>query len=64
MKEINPKDPENMAGYIESLPADLASAWQQGLEKPLASYPPVQKIIISGMGGSAIGGDQIGRAHV
>ena len=57
MKDTNPKDPENMAGYIESLPADLASAWQQGLEKPLASYPPIQKIIISGMGGSAIGGD-------
>jgi len=57
MKEINPKDPENMAGYIESLPGDLLNAWQQGLEKPLLVYPKIQKILISGMGGSAIGGD-------
>lgn len=57
MKETNPNDPENMAAYIASLPGDLANAWQQGLEKPLAAYPKIQKILISGMGGSAIGGD-------
>ena len=57
MREINPNDPENMAGYIASLPADLSAAWRQGLEKPLANYPKIQKILISGMGGSAIGGD-------
>ena len=57
MKEINAKDPENMAGYIESLPKDLAIAWQQGLEKPLPEFGDIKKILISGMGGSAIGGD-------
>ena len=57
MKEINPNDPENMAGYIESLPKDLATAWQQGLEKPLLNLTNIQRILISGMGGSAIGGD-------
>ncbi len=57
MKDINPNDPENMAGYIASLPADLFNAWQQGLEKPLPTYPKIQRILISGMGGSAIGGD-------
>ncbi len=57
MNEINPKDPENMAAYIESLPRDLSTAWLQGLEKPLPNYPKIQKILISGMGGSAIGGD-------
>ncbi len=57
MKETNLNDPENMAGYIASLPADLSNAWQQGLEKPLNTYPKIQKILISGMGGSAISGD-------
>jgi glucose/mannose-6-phosphate isomerase len=57
MKETNPKDPENMAGYIESLPTDLSTARQQGLEADLPNYPKIQKILISGMGGSAIGGD-------
>ncbi|MEL7625884.1 MAG: bifunctional phosphoglucose/phosphomannose isomerase [Anaerolineaceae bacterium] len=57
MSENNPLDPENMAGYIESLPTDLNNAWHQGLEKPLPSYPQIRKILISGMGGSAIGGD-------
>ncbi|MDD2521428.1 MAG: bifunctional phosphoglucose/phosphomannose isomerase [Anaerolineaceae bacterium] len=60
MKEINPQDPENMAGYIEALPTDLTNAWQQGLKKPLPEFPRIQKILISGMGGSAIGGDLFG----
>lgn len=57
MKETNPQDPENMAGYIESLPEDLSTAWLQGLEKPLPNFPKIEKVLISGMGGSAIGGD-------
>ena len=57
MKETNPQDPENMAGYIESLPDDLFTAWLQGLEEPLPNFPKIEKVLISGMGGSAIGGD-------
>lgn len=57
MNPINPLDPENMAGYITALPADLSNAWQQGLGKELPTLPKIEKILISGMGGSAIGGD-------
>ena len=60
MNEINPKDPENMAGYIKSLPRDLESAWKLGSEAPLPTFPKIEKILISGMGGSAIGGNLFG----
>ncbi|NLC29565.1 MAG: bifunctional phosphoglucose/phosphomannose isomerase [Chloroflexi bacterium] len=57
MNKINPLDTENMAGFIATLPNDLSNAWQQGKQKELTAFPKIQKILISGMGGSAIGGD-------
>jgi len=56
-KEINPLDPENMLGYIDALDADLEKAWQLGSSLPLPELSGVEKIVIAGMGGSAIGGD-------
>ena len=50
-------DPENMAAYIQALPQDLAKAWQLGLQLELPEMPKIERIIICGMGGSAIGGD-------
>ncbi len=57
---FNEKDPKNMAGYIHALPDDLENAWRQGLEFDLPRFPAINKIVISGMGGSAIGGDLFG----
>jgi len=50
-------DPENMLGYLDALPEDLEKAWQLGKELPLPTYPQIERVVIAGMGGSAIGGD-------
>ncbi len=54
---FNNPDPSNMLGYIDALPDDLAKAWQLGHQLPLPEFPPIDRVIIAGMGGSAIGGD-------
>lgn len=54
------KDPENMLAAIAALPSNLKNAWELGLSLPLPDFPKINKIIISGMGGSAIGGDLFG----
>ncbi len=50
-------DPQNMLGEIDGLPDQLASAFKLGNSLPLPEMPALQHIIISGMGGSAIGAD-------
>ena len=59
-EKINPNDPENMAEFIRVLPDDLKNAWQQGKQFDLPAFPAINSIVISGMGGSAIGGDMFG----
>lgn len=54
---MNHLDPENMIGYIDSLPEDLEKAWLLGHNLPFPQFGELERIIISGMGGSAIGGD-------
>ena len=56
-RKDNPQDPENMLGYIDSLAEDLEKAWQLGSSLPLPEFSGVERIVIAGMGGSAIGGD-------
>lgn len=50
-------DPQNMLTEIENLPAQLKTAWDlgQGFEIPVGD--DVDRIILAGMGGSAIGAD-------
>lgn len=55
--QIDPLDPENMLAYIDAQAEDLEKAWQLGSSLPLPEFPGVERIIIAGMGGSAIGGD-------
>ncbi len=55
--KIDPLDPENMLAYIDALAEDLEKAWQLGSCLPLPEFPGVERIVIAGMGGSAIGGD-------
>ncbi|HOO58063.1 MAG TPA: hypothetical protein PK273_02065, partial [Anaerolineaceae bacterium] len=50
-------DPENMLGYLDALPEDLEKAWQLGKQLPLPTFPQIERVVIAGMGGSAIGGD-------
>ena len=50
-------DPQNMLGEIDSLPGQLQSAWELGQQLPLPDSQGITRILISGMGGSAIGAD-------
>lgn len=54
-------DPENMLAHIEGLPQQLQAAWEQGLsEAAFFSAPQAaafRRVLITGMGGSAIGAD-------
>jgi len=53
-------DPDDMLGHIRSFPGLCEQAWQiaQGFQLP-QDYQKIKKIVILGMGGSAIGGDLI-----
>lgn len=52
-------DKEDMYSHIISLPEQLLKAWQLGMSLPLNLNTDIKKVIIGGMGGSAIGGDLI-----
>jgi glucose/mannose-6-phosphate isomerase len=56
-KLFNQLDPQNMLGEIDCLPGQLQSAWELGQKMPLPESSGVTRVIISGMGGSAIGAD-------
>ena len=55
-------DTQNMLGEIDGLPEQLQKAWDLGGTQPLPSLGDIQAIVISGMGGSAIGADLVSAA--
>jgi glucose/mannose-6-phosphate isomerase len=53
-------DTEGMLQRINELPAQCRQAWQEAMEFELPDdYSSVNKVVILGMGGSAIGGDLV-----
>ncbi len=50
-------DSQDMLGEIEALPAQLEKAWELGQTQPLPDKAGIRQVVISGMGGSAIGAD-------
>lgn len=50
-------DQENMIGHINNLPDQLTNAWEIGQKSDLPAWTEINKIVVSGMGGSAIGAD-------
>jgi len=51
-------DTQDMLGHIDGLPEQFAKAWQTGLEMPIIEgWRNLSRVLICGMGGSAIGGD-------
>lgn len=53
-------DPENMLARIKELPMQCLKAWQAAMDFNLPPhYANVDKVVILGMGGSAIGGDLV-----
>ena len=63
LQSMHKLDPQNLLGEIDNLPDQLESAWQLGQTQPLPladGFDPsrsLRQVIISGMGGSAIGAD-------
>lgn len=50
-------DPEDMIGHINGLPDQLAAAWKLGNKLALPRWRGIRKVVVAGMGGSAIGSD-------
>ena len=50
-------DPKNMLGQIDNLPNQLESAWALGQQQRLPAWEGIRQVLITGMGGSAIGAD-------
>ncbi|MDO8491541.1 MAG: bifunctional phosphoglucose/phosphomannose isomerase [Dehalococcoidia bacterium] len=51
-------DPNDLLSRIRELPQQCRLAWEKGLRFPLpAEYRDIDKVVVLGMGGSAIGGD-------
>jgi len=54
-------DPSNMIARISDMPQQCRKAWTSASSLPLPEdYTDVNKVVILGMGGSAIGGDMVG----
>jgi len=54
---FNALDPEDMLGHIKGLPDQLQEAWDLGNALDLPNLDGIKQVLISGMGGSAIGAD-------
>ncbi len=60
IKIYTKNDPDGMLERIKELPMQCKQAWQAALELKLpAGYKDINKVVILGMGGSAIGGDLV-----
>lgn len=52
-------DQQDMLSHIDGLPAQLSQAWGLGMQLPLPEWHGIQRVLITGMGGSAIGADLV-----
>ena len=50
-------DPHNLLAEIDSLPDQLKTAWRLGQDLSLPSWEGIKRVLMAGMGGSAIGAD-------
>jgi glucose/mannose-6-phosphate isomerase len=50
-------DPQDMLSHIDGLPDQIENAWKLGFELELPDWKNIRNVLISGMGGSAIGSD-------
>jgi glucose/mannose-6-phosphate isomerase len=50
-------DKQNYLAEIENLPSQLENAYRQGLKLSLPGWQGIQRVLIAGVGGSAIGSD-------
>jgi glucose/mannose-6-phosphate isomerase len=52
-------DTQDMRSHIDGLPDQLKFAWEFGSQLPLPEWQGIQRVLIAGMGGSAIGADLV-----
>lgn len=52
-------DAQDYYRQITGLPDQLRSAWELGMSLPLPSWQGIERVLIAGMGGSAIGADLV-----
>lgn len=52
-------DQQDMLSHINGLPVQLSQAWGLGKQLPLPEWHGIQRVLITGMGGSAIGADLV-----
>lgn len=58
LQKIQQLDATHMLEHIDGLPEQFETAWEHAQTQLLPTYlPNIRQVIISGMGGSAIGGD-------
>jgi glucose/mannose-6-phosphate isomerase len=50
-------DPQDMYSFIDGLPGQLQGAWELGQRSPLPAWKRIGRVLLGGMGGSAIGAD-------
>ena len=50
-------DAQDMLSHIEGLPSQLQTAWELGQRSPLPAWEGIERVLVAGMGGSAIGAD-------
>ena len=50
-------DAQDMLSHIEGLPGQLQTAWKLGQRSPLPAWEGIERVLVAGMGGSAIGAD-------
>jgi glucose/mannose-6-phosphate isomerase len=63
LERFHTLDAGGMMDQIDGLPDQLQSAWDLGQRLPLPEWKGVQRVVVAGMGGSAIGADLL-RAYV
>jgi glucose/mannose-6-phosphate isomerase len=49
----------DMRSHIDGLPDQLQSAWDLGSQLPLPAWDGIERVLVAGMGGSAIGADLV-----
>ncbi len=57
LEYIHQHDPQDMLAEIDNLPAQLEIAWKLGTTLSLPEMTGIRQVVVSGMGGSAIGAD-------
>lgn len=59
LEHMRRTDPQNMISHINNMPQQLTDAWQAAQKFDLPDWRGIERVLISGMGGSAISGELV-----